>query len=226
MKDVVIIVAGGVGDRMQADMPKQFLELRGLPVIFHTLKRFADYHAGLEFIVVIHPEYIEFFEELCKRYHFEFNGQVVAGGRTRYESVQNGIRAIQGDVSVVAIHDAVRPFVSGETLDRCFGGARAHGTAIPVVPVFDSLRQFEGIFSEPVNRELYRIVQTPQCFDAKLIKDAYNQEYRKSFTDDASVVEHMDIRLHLVEGNRLNFKLTTREDMELAQAICGEASYL
>ncbi len=205
---------------MGGALPKQFMELNGMPIILRTIQRFNSFDAKLNIVVVIHPQYIDLFEELCSFYKSPFSGQVVAGGKTRFESVKKGIEALPANAHIVGVHDAVRPFVSEEVIERCFRKARSKGNAVPVVPVVDSIREIEPGGSKIVDRAALRLIQTPQCFEYSLLRDAYLQEDQAAFTDDASVVEELGIKINLVDGNRLNFKITTPEDFELACAIC------
>ena len=187
MRDYVIIVAGGQGLRMGGDVPKQFLEVGGRPILMHTLERFAEYSEELQIILVLPREQIEYWFDLGDKYHFGVEHWIVAGGETRFHSVQNGLAQIPDDADgVVAVHDGVRPFVSLEVIGKCFEEARRSKAVVPVVPVVESLRHVgEGA----VPRADYRLVQTPQVFDIQLLKRAYRQPFSDSFTDDASVVE-------------------------------------
>lgn len=219
MNEAVIIVAGGMGTRVGGDLPKQFIELKGKPIIFHAIEQFTKANSEIQVIVVMHPEYISMWEELCERYGVMENCELCAGGDERFHSVRNGLDLLGQDCAVVAIHDAVRPFVSESTILRCFAEARNSGAAIPVIPIYDSLRKVDGEESRHEDRSLYRAVQTPQCFDAEILKAAYRQPYDPSFTDDASVVEAFGQTVRLVDGNRANFKITTPFDLLLAEAI-------
>lgn len=219
MNEAVIIVAGGMGTRVGGALPKQFLELKGKPVIFHTIEQFTKANSEIQVIVVMHPEYISMWKELCERYGFKEGCEVCAGGDERFHSVRNGLSLLGQDCAVVAVHDAVRPFVSESTISRCFAEARNSGAAIPVIPIYDSLRKIDGEESRHEDRSLYRAVQTPQCFDAETLKAAYRQPYDHSFTDDASVVEAFGQNVTLVDGNRANFKITTPFDLVVAEAM-------
>ncbi|MFT5184005.1 MAG: 2-C-methyl-D-erythritol 4-phosphate cytidylyltransferase [Flavobacteriales bacterium] len=220
MKDFVLIVAGGVGRRMGGALPKQFMKLKGVPIILRTIERFTSFDPNLNVVVVLHPEYIELFQELCDLLKFPFKCQVVKGGDSRFQSVKNGVDALPSDAHIVGVHDAVRPFVSDDTLERCFGVARRKGNAIPVTPLVDSIREIVPSGSKMIDRTKLRLVQTPQCFEYSLLRDAYLQNESALFTDDASVVEALGIKMVLVDGNRLNFKITTPEDLDMANAIC------
>lgn len=220
--DYIIIVAGGKGLRMGADVPKQFLEVGGLPILMHTLNRFAAYDDKMQIILVLPHEQQDYWRKLCQKHHFNVPHTIVDGGDTRFQSSKNGVMAIPEDVAdgVVGIHDGVRPFVSAEVIERCFETAREEYAAIPVVPVVDTIRYIDKHGGgKNVMRDDYRIVQTPQTFDLSLIRQAFNQPYRESFTDDASVVEALGCSVQMVEGNRENIKITSPFDLKVAQLL-------
>ena len=212
---IAIIVAGGKGERMQTEIPKQFIEIQGKPILMHSLEAFMRYDDAVQLIVVLPLLQFGFWGELCKKHGFNLPHQIVAGGETRFHSVKNGLDIIKTP-ALIAVHDAVRPLVSVDTITRCFNKAEKYGTAVPVVDLVDSIRQITENGSQSVNRSAYKLVQTPQVFDAKLLKEAYNQDFSAFFTDDASVVEAMGKEIHLVEGNRENIKITTLFDLEMA----------
>ncbi|MBR3123793.1 MAG: 2-C-methyl-D-erythritol 4-phosphate cytidylyltransferase [Prevotella sp.] len=215
--DYVIIVAGGKGLRMGGDVPKQFQLLGSQPVLMHTLQRFADDCKDLQIILVLPQEQIEYWSDLGEKYHFGVEHWIVAGGETRFHSVQSGLAQIPDDAEgVVAVHDGVRPLVSREVIEKCFEEARRKKAVVPVVPVVESLRH---VSDGAVPRADYRLVQTPQTFDIQLLKQAYRQPFSKDFTDDASVVEAFGHPITMVEGNRENIKLTTPFDLKIAEAI-------
>lgn len=218
MKNHLIIVAGGTGSRMGMDLPKQFLEINGKPILAHTLERFYQFDSTLNMIVVLHPDFVEYWNDLVQTLGIKVPHQVVKGGKERFDSVKQGLKAISDETGVVGIHDAVRPLVSFKTFETCFNNARINGTAIPVVTVNDSLRELHNSDSKIADRSKFRLVQTPQCFEISLLREAFKADYHPSFTDDASVVESLGVRLHLVEGNRENIKITTPEDLLLAKA--------
>ncbi len=218
MKRYALIVAGGTGKRMGAEIPKQYLELAGKPVLMHTLERFKAFDDSIEIITVLPENQLRFWADLQKKYSFNIPHTLVKGGRARFFSVRNGLKFI--DVpGLVAIHDGVRPFVSFETIKRCFETAEKRGNAIPVIPPLDTLRMISDKGSKPINRLLVRQVQTPQVFRADKIKKAYLQEYRPEFTDDATVLENTGVKINLVEGNRENIKITTPEDLVISAAL-------
>ena len=218
MKLYVVIVAGGTGKRMGAEIPKQYLELAGRPVLMRTLERFKAFDKSIEIITVLPENQLMFWASLQKKYSFTIPHTIVKGGKTRFFSVRNGLKFV--DVpGMVAIHDGVRPFVSIDTIKRCFETAEKLGNAIPVIPPSDTLRLITEHGSSPVNRLLVRQVQTPQVFQAELIKKAYQQEYLAEFTDDATVLEKTGVKINLVEGNRENIKITTPEDLVISSAL-------
>jgi 2-C-methyl-D-erythritol 4-phosphate cytidylyltransferase len=213
-----IIVAGGKGERMNADIPKQFLEIHGKPILMHTLEVFRRYDAAMELILVLPSVQIQVWKELCKKHVFDIPHQIVEGGKTRFHSVKNGLEAIHYP-TLVAVHDGVRPLVSIETISRCFDEAEKSGAAIPVIDLVESIRQISENESHSVDRNDYKLVQTPQVFDSELLKTAYKQEFKPFFTDDASVVEALGSKIQLVEGNRENIKITTEFDLRMAELL-------
>ena len=221
MRKVAIIVAGGKGERMGASTPKQFLELAGKPILMHTLEKFKKADPTIEIILALPENQIDFWEELFHKYQLpKVQHQIVKGGQTRFHSVQNALKLVK-EGSVVAIHDGVRPLVSIDTINNCYAAAEKNGNAIPVVEVVDSLRHYskQDKTNEAVSRSCYRTVQTPQCFTSELILKAYQQDFDKLFTDDATVVEKLGEKINLVDGNRNNIKITTAEDLIIAEAF-------
>ncbi|HET6243274.1 MAG: 2-C-methyl-D-erythritol 4-phosphate cytidylyltransferase [Bacteroidetes bacterium] len=219
MKNSVIIVAAGIGSRMQSAIPKQFILLGEKPLLFHTIETFFDWDNNLQIIVVLPTDQISEWENLTRHYGFEIPHNVCSGGYTRFHSVINGLQLIQDNDSIVAIHDGVRPLVSHLTIQNCFEAAAKKDAAVPVVELIDSLRKVSKDSSEAVNRDEYRIVQTPQCFKASVLKAAYSLPYRAAFTDDASVVEAAGTPISLSPGNIENIKITTSFDLLLAEAL-------
>ncbi|MCU0435554.1 MAG: 2-C-methyl-D-erythritol 4-phosphate cytidylyltransferase [Bacteroidia bacterium] len=218
MKKSVIIVAGGSGSRMMASIPKQFLMLAEKPVLIHTLEKFALFDASLEVILVLPETEFERWNEIRQTYGTAgFDVQVTAGGITRFDSVKNGLALVT--TALVAVHDAVRPLVSIETIALAFGAAVAHGTGIPAVELIDSIRRVEDGYSIAADRGQFRLIQTPQCFRTELLREAYQQNHQPHFTDDASVAEAAGHTITLTEGNRENIKLTTPSDMVVAEAL-------
>jgi len=217
MKRFVVIVAGGKGSRMLSEIPKQFLELNGMPILIHTIKRFTSF-SDIEVLLVLPEDQITLWEELCSKYSFQ-SPQVIKGGDSRFQSVKNGLAAIDADEGLVAIHDGVRPFVSKSIIVSNFSNAENQGSALTVVDLKDSLRQIIGANSYSLKRSDFRLVQTPQTFSLKKIKEAYSVSYKDEFTDDASVFEAAGNEIHLVQGDYKNIKVTTPEDLVIAESI-------
>jgi 2-C-methyl-D-erythritol 4-phosphate cytidylyltransferase len=188
MKLYAIIVAGGTGKRMGAEVPKQFLEIGGRPLLMHTIEKFRSFDDSIEIITVLPHDQIRRWIALQEKFGFSVPQTIVKGGTTRFHSVKNGLEFAEGS-GLVAIHDGVRPFVSIDTIKRCFETASELGNAIPVIIPSDSLRIVSDEASSPIDRMQVRMVQTPQVFRAEIIKEAYKQDYLPEFTDDASVID-------------------------------------
>ncbi len=218
MKKFAIIVAGGSGSRMGAAVPKQFLELSGIPVLMHTIKVFSHFDPYIEIIVVLPEQQIDYWKKLCTKHAFEVKHRLVPGGETRFHSVSKGLSTINEE-GIVFIHDGVRPLVSHETLKRCQEMAQKCGNAIPVLAVTESLRKVVDGTNLSVDRNLFFSIQTPQTFRSEQILKAFQQKYDPLFTDDASVAEKAGFEIHLVEGNQENIKITTPVDLIIAEAI-------
>ena len=222
MKKYVVVVAGGSGERMKSDIPKQFLEVCGMPVIMHALRVFAVAIPDIEFIIVINPKWLQLWKVLCEKYPFANSFITTEGGPTRFHSVRNGLSKIKDTNSLVAIHDAVRPLVSVEVIQKCIAEAERFGNAVPAVPIFDSVRKKIGPFNEAIDRNNLWIVQTPQSFRTSLIKEAYLQSFDEKFTDDALVLENIGTQIRLVEGNLENIKITKPTDILIAEAFLAK----
>ena len=221
MPNYAIIVAGGKGERMGQNIPKQFLELTGKPILMHTIEKFYNTFPQLKIILALPENQFDFWEELCYKYGFtKIPHQIVAGGKTRFDSVKNSLALVK-ETGIVAIHDGVRPLVSATTIKNCFEQAELNGTAIPVVDVVDSLRfvSKQENTNKAVARSCYKSVQTPQCFTTEIILKAYQQAFDETFTDDSSVVEKLGYQINLVEGNVENIKITSPIDIALAEAM-------
>lgn len=216
--DAVIIVAGGEGRRLGGEVPKQFLPLGGVPVLWHTLRAFHRYDPSLQIIVVLHPAWTGHWQELSASLTPAITYRITAGGRTRFHSVRNGLALVEGD-GLTAVHDASRPLVSEALLRRTFDAARGKGNAVPALPVTDSLREVTADGNRPVDRSRYRSIQTPQIFPTQLLKKAFRQPWEEAFTDEATVVEKTGERIHLTEGEKRNIKITTAFDLEVAEMI-------
>lgn len=214
MKKYAIIVAGGSGSRMKSNLPKQFIEIGGLPVLMHTLNRFKEAFADIDLILVLPESQFDFWEELCQKYHFTVAHQLVKGGNSRFQSGKNGLAVIETD-GIVAVHDGVRPFVSTDIIRESFEVAQVKGTAVVSVASKDSVR----VNGQAIDRQTVRLIQTPQTFQASIIKKAFETEELSTFTDDASVVEFAGFEINLIEGSYENIKITTPEDLEWAEII-------
>ena len=218
MEKYAIIVAGGSGSRMQSDIPKQFLPVKGLPVLMHTLKVFRQYSDKLSILLVLPKEQFDLWEKLCEQYSFSENYQLVAGGSTRFDSVKNGLATITEDNALVAVHDGVRPMINKKIIADSFFHAAEFGSAVASVPLKDSIRRVntEGKnISE--NRTSFRLIQTPQTFRVDWMREAFAAPYQTHFTDCASVLEAAGYAIQLIEGAYENIKITTPEDLKWAE---------
>lgn len=218
MKYYAIIVAGGSGNRMQTETPKQFLLLKNLPVLMHTIKAFAQSDTQPKILLVLNKDQQGYWRRLCEEFNFRIPHEIIDGGTERFYSVKNAIDAID-DESFVAIHDAVRPLVSKELIDNCFKRAEAIGNVIAAVQSSDSVRMLKGDESAALKRDEIYLVQTPQTFSLKILKKAYLQDFTTHFTDDASVVEALKENINIIEGERNNIKITYPIDLELAELL-------
>jgi len=216
VKYFAIIVGGGSGSRMLSEIPKQFMLLRGRPVLMHTIEAFYASEYNPEIIVVLNVDFHQYWENLCVLHNFSIPHQLVKGGINRFHSVKNGIKAIKSK-AIIAIHDAVRPLLSSKLIDRSFQTAELSGNAVAAIKSRDSVRQQNGKQTIALVREKIYLIQTPQTFSSDILKKAYRQEFRNEFTDDASVAEHSGIKINLIEGEHRNFKITFPEDIRLAE---------
>ena len=216
MMEYVLIVAGGKGLRMGADIPKQFLPVGGKPVLMRTLEAFYAYNQDMRIILVLPHGQQDYWKRLCGEYRFDIPHSIADGGETRFHSVRNGL-ALVDEPGLVG--DGVRPFVSQEVIARCYALAATELAVVPVVKVVETVRRLTDAGSITVNRDEYRLVQTPQVFDGEVLKQAYSQPYTSAFTDDASVVEAWGVPVTLTEGNRENIKITTPFDLKVAAAL-------
>lgn len=218
-RKIAVIVASGTGSRMGAEIPKQFLPLQGKPVLVHTLEKFLSI-PGCEVVLALSAQGMAFWEPIAASYFPEHNISVVLGGETRFHSVKNVLDslALEED-ALVAVHDAVRPLVHLNTILNAFLIAEQFGAAVTCVDSKDSVRLVEGDRNRALERKNVKMIQTPQTFQSRVLNAAYAAEYRESFTDDASVVEAAGFPIHLVEGAYTNFKITTPEDLALAEHL-------
>lgn len=223
-KEYAIVVAGGKGTRMRSSVPKQFMPLAGLPVLMHTLNAFRRYSKRLEIILVLPDDDVATWKNLCIENNYTVPVTVVHGGESRFQSVKNGLSAITINDGLVAIHDGVRPLVSEDIIGASFRIAAVHGSAVAAVRLKESIRKTDQDQTIAVDRSDYRLIQTPQTFDLQLIKAAYNRKEEPSFTDDASVAERAGHKISLYEGSYGNLKITTPEDLIIAEALLRKSS--
>ena len=209
---------------MNSGILKQFILLNNLPVLMHTINAFFNYSNKVKIVLVLPETTFKTWDELCKKYNFQIPHQLVKGGKTRFQSVKNGLAVIKNKECLVAIHDGVRPFVKNKVIENCFETAKKLGNAVPVIPINESIREIKNSQNLPANRKNFRIIQTPQIFHSSLIKKAYEQDYREDFTDDASVVESTGIKINLVEGNHENIKITRPVDIKIAKAFLNNGN--
>lgn len=217
MQKFVVVVAGGKGLRMGSEIPKQFMLLNNLPILMHTLSNFFRWDNKVNLILVLPENQRDYWNQLCLEYQFTVPHQITKGGETRFHSVLNGLQLVPKN-TLVAIHDAVRPFVSKNTIQQCFDEAKAKGNAIPFTFIPDSLRWIENGESKILNRDKVIKILTPQVFQSNILHLAFQQTYQDFFTDDASVIENIGEKINLVEGNPENIKITTPNDLIVAEA--------
>ncbi len=228
-KKYLVVVAGGRGLRMGEELPKQFLMMGGRNVLHRTIDRFVTACPDIRVVTVMNPDYVEYWKGYCLDSGMIVPQTIVRGGMTRFHSVKNALAKIPGG-ALVAIHDGVRPFVSEKLIVRMFEAAESVPALVPVIPAVDTMRVLSKrtdasgeevleSMDSPLDRSKLYAVQTPQIFRSELVKAAYSQPYDPSFTDDASVVERSGVKLSFIRGERLNFKITTRDDLLLARAI-------
>jgi 2-C-methyl-D-erythritol 4-phosphate cytidylyltransferase len=217
-QEYALIVAGGKGTRMQHATSKQFIEIKGLPVLMHTLLAFYRYRPDIPVVLVLPENEIETWELLCRKYNFHKPVILQGGGNTRFQSVKNGLQKIEGD-GLVAIHDGVRPLVSTAIIRASFEQSAQHGAAIASVPLKESIRRMEDGSSHALDRSHYRLIQTPQTFNVALIQASYQQPEYPHLTDDASVAENAGHPITLFDGSYENINITTEEDLVIVEAL-------
>jgi 2-C-methyl-D-erythritol 4-phosphate cytidylyltransferase len=216
LKQSVIIVAGGKGSRMGTETPKQFLPLVGKPIILHTIDRFRETLPEADIILVLPKAEKARWQVMAYDTKYQ-NISIAEGGANRFDSVKSGLELVEE--GVVGIHDSVRPLVSKSCIKAAFEMAEKNGAAVPVIELKDSIRKIEGQASKALDRKEFCLVQTPQCFQVDKLKKAYQTEFKPHFTDDASVFEASDFKINLVAGNSENIKITTPEDLVIAEAL-------
>lgn len=222
MKKFAVIVAGGSGTRMNNPTPKQFLLIGQKPVIYYTVQRFLEAIPDISIILVLPASHIDTGKAIIHTYFPQADISITEGGSTRFESVRNGLSLVQQD-GMIFVHDAVRCLLSTALILRCYEEALANGSAIPVVPVKDSVRMLTETGNKPVDRNTLKLVQTPQVFRGNILLPAFQAPYRDAFTDEATVVEAMGQPVHLVEGEEQNIKITTVADLEAARRMLASS---
>lgn len=218
MKKYAVIVAGGTGQRMGGNLPKQFMLLKGKPVLYYTIKAFLTAYEDLQVILVLPEEYTDMGSEIIDAW-FDKNRVVITnGGDTRFQSVKNGLAIIEEE-SVIFVHDGVRCLVSRELIEKCYQQALATGSAIPAIPSKDSIRILTDDGNEMYERNKVMLIQTPQTFHSRILLPAFQIDYKEKFTDEATVVEAFGIKVSLVEGEENNIKITRPVDMLIAESL-------
>ncbi|MEO5942235.1 MAG: 2-C-methyl-D-erythritol 4-phosphate cytidylyltransferase [Ferruginibacter sp.] len=223
MKKFVVIVAGGSGTRMGSSVPKQFLLLKGKPVLYYSIKAFLDAYDDIQVILVLPEEYIASGQEVIDAFFDYSRIKITIGGRTRFHSVQNGLKLIEEE-SIIYVHDAVRCLLTDALIKRCNDAVLEFGSAIPVIDCKDSIRLLTENGNEALERNKVKLVQTPQCFHSKILLPAFNIDYKDKFTDEATVVEAFGLTVHLVAGEENNIKITNPFDLELAEKFIDDSS--
>lgn len=221
MKKFAVIVAGGSGSRMNNPTPKQFLLLKGKPVLYYSINSFLQAYDDMQIILVLPEDHIAAGQEILDAFFDNSRIKITTGGNTRFHSVQNGLKLVDEE-SIVFVHDAVRCLLSTDLVHRCYDAAMKYGSAIPVVDCKDSVRFISGDGNESLDRTSVKLVQTPQTFHSKILLPAYQIDYKEKFTDEATVVEAFGLKVKLVEGEENNFKITRPVDMALAEMLIGE----
>lgn len=215
IQKIAVIVAAGNGSRMNSDIPKQFLLLKGKPVLYYTIRAFLNAYSDMKIILVLASDHIQKGREIIDGFFDDSRIIICDGGDTRFESVKNGLRKINKE-AIVFVHDGVRCLVSEKLIKRCFDGALEFGNAVPATPCHSSVRLLEDGENKILDRSALRLVQTPQTFHSKILIPSFEIPYKEQFTDEASVVEAFGLKINLVEGEETNFKITTPLDLLLA----------
>ncbi len=223
VREYALVVAGGKGTRIPGAMPKQFLPLNGRPILLHTLDAFHRYNPQLPVVLVLPADDRDTWMKIIRDHLVHNPITLVDGGETRFQSVRNGLGVLSGD-GLVAIHDGVRPLISEDIIGASFRLAAAHKTAIAAVRLKESIRMTDQDTTRAVDRSRFRLIQTPQTFDLALIRKAYQQKEDATMTDDASVAERAGFSISLFEGSYENIKITTPEDLVVAEALLKQKS--
>lgn len=221
--EYALIVAGGKGTRIKSKLPKQFLELTGKPILLHTLEAFYRYSENIIIVLVLPEDDFAIWNDICKKFNFTKPILLQKGGETRFQSVKNGLEKITGP-GLVAVHDGVRPLVSEDIIGASFRLAAVHQSAVAAVRLKESIRMTDQDNTKAMDRSRFRLIQTPQTFSIDLIKQAYQLKEDVTMTDDASVVEKLGHTISLFEGSYENIKITTPEDLIVAEALVKNRS--
>ena len=221
MKKTAIIVAGGTGQRMGTALPKQFLAIEGKSILLHTVDQFVSAFSDINFVIVLPADYIHEGENIIASSGLSQSFLFVAGGDTRFQSVKNGL-AQADPASIVFVHDAVRCLLTPDLIQRSYQQAVEKGSAIPAVSSTDTVRIIEGTKHHVVDRANVMMIQTPQTFNAAILKKAFEQAYQPSFTDEANVLEASGKEVYLIEGEHENIKITRPLDLAIAEYIIAK----
>jgi 2-C-methyl-D-erythritol 4-phosphate cytidylyltransferase len=213
----VIITAGGIGKRMGSDIPKQFIEVKNLPILMHTINCFYSFDPNCQIIVTLPEEWKDFWKKLIKKHNFQASHTLIDGGKERYDSIKNALEVCTNEI--IAVHDGVRPLVEHLTIKRCLDLTKIKNCAIPTIPIKESIRKWNGNHTQSLTRSEYLVVQTPQFFTAKMLKKAYEIPFHSGITDDASLVEEAGFTIEIVEGNDENIKITSPLDLKIANLL-------
>lgn len=223
MKKFAIIVAGGSGQRMGSALPKQFLKINNEVILMRSIRTFYNYDSTIKIVLALPKDQIDYWKEISVKNNFNIPHTIVAGGETRFHSVKNALTEIPNE-GIVAVHDGVRPLVSHKTIKNVFELAEKKGNAIPYTDSIDSIRFIDGKINKPIDRSKIKLIQTPQAFSCKILHKAYQQEWNALFTDDASVIESLGIKINLTPGNRDNIKITNKNDLIISEALLNQLS--
>lgn len=218
LNEYALIVAGGKGTRIKSVVPKQFLELNGLPILMHTINAFFRYSKNVKVILVLPKDDIPFWKTLVEKYKYDKPFTLQEGGESRFQSVKKGLEKISTE-GLVAIHDGVRPLISEDIIGASYRLAAVHKSAVAAVRLKESIRVTDQDQTKAVDRSKFRLIQTPQTFPVSLIKKAYETKEDETLTDDASVAERAGFTISLFEGSYKNIKITTQEDLVIAKAL-------
>lgn len=213
----IIITAGGIGKRMGASLPKQFIQINEKPILMYTIEQFYHCDPKAQLLLTLPEDWRTYWEELIEENDFRIPHRVISGGIERYDSIKNALHFCHGEY--IAVHDGVRPLVTVETIERCFNAVKKKKAVIPIMPVKESLRRITKSVTSAVNRAEYCNVQTPQCFEKDVLLSAYELPFNETITDDASLVELNGTKIHTVAGNDENIKITNQTDLALAEHL-------